>query len=333
MHSLATSCASAAGKVILLGEHAVVYGQPAIAAPLSDLRATACVENLPSGATAYVAATDLDLVCPLDASPPQGDGQPLVSTVRNTLEALGRRPDEHPVGVRVASQVPIARGLGSGTAVATAIVRALASHFGRALAPEEVSALVFQTEVLLHDRPSGVDNTVVAYERPVHFCRGSAPEFLPVGAPLHLVVADTGVPSRTRDAVREVQHRWGLARIAYDARFAAIGAIVNRAREALAAGRAEDLGRLMDENQALLREIGVSCPEIEGLVAAAREAGALGAKLSGGGCGGVVIALAPEGVLDRLEEGLRRAGAVGTWRTTLRPDAGAGASETSPAAC
>jgi mevalonate kinase len=330
VHSLAMTCASAAGKVILLGEHAVVYGQPAIAAPLSDLRATACVEALPPGATACVEAADLGRTYPLVPPASEGEGQALVATVDNTYRALGQDPDAAPVRLRVASQVPIARGLGSGTAVATAIVRALAAHFGRALAPQAVSDLVFQTEILLHDRPSGVDNTVVAHERPVWFARGVALEFLRVGAPLHLVIADTGIPSRTRDAVREVQRRWGLERIAYESRFGAIGETVRRAREALVAGEAEALGRLMDENQAHLTAIGVSCPEIDALVEAARAGGALGAKLSGGGCGGVVIALVRAGSEDAIEGALRRAGAAQTWRTTLRP---AGGGEEGAAPC
>ena len=199
--------ASAAGKAILLGEHAVVYGRPAIAVPLSDVRATVQVDPLPQGRGIIICAADLgqrfglDEPCDADAAPA------LRATIGNTLAHLGVPIEEAHFELVIRSAIPIARGLGSGTAVATAIVRALAEHYGRDLPVAEVSQLAYRTEILLHGTPSGVDNTVVAYEQPVYFVKGEPPMALHVPAPLHLLIADTGIPSRTRDTVARVRQQ------------------------------------------------------------------------------------------------------------------------------
>jgi mevalonate kinase len=234
-------------------------------------------------------ARDLGAQFGLEGPGDQETALPLQITVRNTLRYLGLRAEEADWRLVVTSDIPVARGLGSGTAVATALARAVAAHCGREIPPADLSTLVFETEVLLHGTPSGIDNTVVAYESPLSFRRGQAPEFLACGAPLTLVLADTGVPSRTRDAVGAVRAAWQAAPERYEACFDAIDALVAAAREALAAGDAPALGRLMDANQERLVELGVSSPELDALVAAARAAGAWGAKLSGGGRGGFML--------------------------------------------
>ena len=311
--------ASAAGKVILLGEHAVVYGRPAVAAPLSGLRATVAVTPLPTGNPVIIEARNLGCTFPIDDPCPEAAAEPLVATVRNTLAVLGVSLPSLPFRLTISSQVPIARGMGSGTAVATAIVRALCAYLGVSPKPDEVSALVFQTERLLHGTPSGVDNTVVAHERPVYFRRGTEPQVLSVGGTFRFVVADTGIRSQTRDVVEDVQRSWQAQRIQYEGLFDRIGETVRGARQALAEGQAEMLGRLMDENQSLLSDLQVSCAELDRLIGAARSAGALGAKLSGGGRGGVMIALVGEASADTVEAALLRAGATLTVRTSLSP--------------
>ena len=181
--------------------------------------------------------------------------------------------------------------MGSGAAVATAIVRALSRYLGTTLSPAEVSALVYQSEVLLHGTPSGIDNTVVAYEQPVFFRRSQPIELFQVGHPFRLAIADTGVFSPTKIAVGDVRAAWERDHTRYEALFDAIGQITERARAAIQAGDQALIGHLMNENQALLRQIAVSSPELERLIEAALAAGALGAKLVGAGRGGNMIAL------------------------------------------
>jgi len=307
--------ASAAGKVILLGEHAVVHGAPALAAPLSDVRATATVVDTAPGTGVLIDARDLERCYRLEGSDDPDAGEALRTTVRNVLIYYTGSVD-HNLRVTVQSGIPMARGLGSGTAVTTAMVRALANHLGCNPSPEEVSRLVFQTERILHGTPSGIDNTVVAHERTVFFVRGNPPVFVHVAADVHLVVADTGRPSKTRDAVLDVQRRWLSARTEYEGLFRRIGALAEEAREALACGDILTLGTLMNRNHQLLRTLGVSSTELDSLVEAARHAGALGAKLTGGGRGGAMIALV-QGGKQRVVEALRAAGAVATFSTVL----------------
>ncbi len=171
-------------------------------------------------------------------------------------------------------------------------------------------ALVYEVEKLHHGTPSGIDNTVIAYGQPVYFVRGQPPQTFPIGRPFTLAIADSGIASPTRIAVGDVRRAWEQEPARFEALFDRVAAAVEAARAAIAAGEPERLGRLMDENHALLQETGVSCPELDALVTAARAAGATGAKLSGGGRGGNMIALVTESTASRVAGALRAAGAV-----------------------
>jgi mevalonate kinase len=144
--------AYASGKVILVGEHAVVYGRPAIAVPVTEVQAKATVEPGPSGQGVVVHALDLDkrvIVREADGS------EPLAHIVGATMKAMLRDGDPD-LTITVTSSVPIARGMGSGAAVSTAIARALTRHFGHWFASQAISDLVYQTEVIYHGTPSGM---------------------------------------------------------------------------------------------------------------------------------------------------------------------------------
>ncbi len=302
--------ASASGKVILLGEHAVVYGRPAIAVPLSGLRATAILTPHPGPLHIQAPAVGLD--APLSDLPAD---HPLARIVRLTVEYLRQPPPD--ALLRIESDIPVASGLGSGAAVSTAVVRALAAWYDVPLDPPTVSALVYEVERIHHGTPSGIDNTVIAHERPVYFIRGRPPEPLPVGGVLHLLVADSGVPSQTREVVGDVRRRREAEPDRYEALFDRVAEEVEEARRAIARGDARALGERMDANHELLREIGVSAPVLDRLVEVARRAGALGAKLSGAGRGGNVVALVEPHTVDGVEAALRAAGAVRVWRTDI----------------
>ncbi|MDW8215343.1 MAG: mevalonate kinase, partial [Roseiflexaceae bacterium] len=214
-----------------------------------------------------------------------------------------------------------ASGMGSGAAIATAIVRALAAASGQNLSAAEVSALVYESEQRYHGTPSGIDNTVIAYEQAIWFQRRSEPphliEPLPIAAPFTLLIGDTGVRSATRLPVGEVRRRWQEDPARYEALFDQVADIVHQARRALAEGDIAALGPLLDRNQELLEQIGVSSPELERLVAAARRAGAAGAKLSGGGWGGVMIALVDAETLAPVRDALLAAGAAQVLETMV----------------
>lgn len=297
--------AYASGKVILFGEHAVVYGQPAIAVPVTEVQALAVVEDAPPAQGIRIIAQNLQRDYLLHDSPPD---DPLRVTVTNTLHHL-RRSLEQNITVAVNSAIPIACGLGSGAAVATAVVRALARHFGRPLSARAVSDIVFETERLHHGTPSGIDNTVIAFEKPVYFIRDKTLEVFRVHHSFLLVIADTGIASPTKITVGDVRRAWQDNPAKYEEIFDEIGTLSMMARQAIESGDTETLAQLMDSNQRLLRLLKVSSPELESLISAAKQGGALGAKLSGGGRGGNMIALATPQTCDRVSMMLRLAGA------------------------
>jgi mevalonate kinase len=226
---------------------------------------------------------------------------------------------EHDLTITVTSTIPIARGLGSGAAVSTAITRAVARHFSTELAADEVSRLVYEVERLHHGTPSGIDNTVIACERPVYFVRGERPETFAAGHTLALVIADTGMASSTKEVVDAVRRAWKQSKDSYEDLFDRIGALVQQARQAIERGDLEQVGRIMDENHRLLQEMGVSSPGLDALVEAARRQGALGAKLSGAGRGGNVIALVSPEEGEDLHQELLSAGAQRVIRTEVLP--------------
>ena len=303
--------AAACGKIILFGEHAVVYGRPAIAVPVMQVQATAIVASSEHGLIIH--AADIDRSIEVDQN---NSIDPLATIVNLTLEHLNcPLPD---LAITIHSTIPIASGLGSGAAVSTAIVRALAQWFGAQLEAAEVNALVYEVEKLYHGTPSGIDNTVIAYQQPVYFIRGQAIQTFTVAQPFKVAIGNTGVASPTRITVGDVRQGWESDRARYEVWFDQIGAIVQQARSAIESGAIDQLGPLLDQNQALLRGLDVSSVELERLILAAKQAGASGAKLVGGGRGGNMIALVDDRNVKAVMAGLEDAGAVDVIVTEIR---------------
>lgn len=313
---MTTTQATAPAKAILFGEHAVVYGQPAIAAPVSQVRAAALVADSAPAGVRLVAPDIGEAYWLADA----GEEDPLAAAVRLVQEAAGL--DLPNLTITVRSNIPVSGGLGSGAATAAAIIRALALHLGREdLASNEVvSSLTYEVETLHHGTPSGIDNTVVAYERLVYFVRQSPDnqiETFHTGQPLRLLIADTGVRRPTRAVVGDVRRQWQADPERFEEIFAACGRVAAAARTAIEAGDLDKVGALMEENQTWLQQMTVSSKEIDRLVEAAMEAGALGAKLSGAGRGGNMIALVTETSETAVREALASAGALKILATTV----------------
>ena len=309
--------ATAPGKIILFGEHAVVSGRPAIAGPVAQLRAKATVTPSPSNCT--LIAPDLGRH---DRLQDVAEDDALAMAARLVLKAAQIETIPN-VMIHVKSQIPIASGMGSGAAITAAIIRALAQHLNRPdlQSNEMVSALTYEVEKIHHGTPSGIDNTVVAYEQPIYFVRQSPQnqiEPLSVAAPLRFVVADTGVRSSTRLAVGDVRRQYNQQPAQFARIFDMCGRIAQAARQAIETGDTILVGQLMPENPAWLQKMTVSSPELDKIVNAALQAGALGAKLSGAGRGGNMIALvADEGMETAVCQALQQAGAISTLTTVL----------------
>ena len=277
-----TITASACAKTILFGEHAVVYGEPAIAVPLVNTRTTA--ELLPNQGSFLVTSDQVGLNSTFDELP---EGSGIQHLLLGVMEEFGLS-ELPPMSLKIRSDIPIASGLGSGAALSAAVIRAFARCFDRELTTERINRMVYEIEKIYHGTPSGVDNTVIVYEQPVLFTKSSG--FSPLDADLSrfpLLVADSGIRSRTVEVVSDVRSHFDRN----ERYIREIGSLVREAETALTAGDLSETGRLMNENQKLLEKIDVSCPELDELIALAMENGACGAKLTGAGRGGNFIVL------------------------------------------
>jgi mevalonate kinase len=306
---------SAPGKAILFGEHAVVYGYPAISVPVLQVSATvqiSSVDNKPEG-WVWLSALDIGLNCPSTELPLD---HPLILPIKLVADELGIK-NLPAMRIDIHSTIPVAAGLGSGAAVSVALIRAIAEFLGQPLSDDHVSTLAFNVEKIYHGTPSGIDNSVITYSEPIYFVRGEQPsenciKRIAVGKTLNLVISDTGIPSPTATTVRDVRQAWLNHPEIFNRLFTQIGELVNQARVAIERGETELLGVLANENHALLTQIGVSCAELDRLVDVARASGALGAKLSGGGRGGNMIALVSKEKVGEVVQALASAGAVHT---------------------
>jgi mevalonate kinase len=317
------------GKAILLGEHAVVYGQPALAGAI-DATVRCAWRSVDAGsrqgretmlrvhAPAWKLEVEIAGGAALDDAA-RGDPARAMAALVHALDAhlgmdvLGALG---PGAITVDTRLPAAAGLGSSAALGVAVTRTLAHALGRDLADDEVAALAHSAERCFHSNPSGVDVALATRGGLGLFYRGVGLE--PVDAPpMRLAVGLTGVPRSTAvmvervAAAREVARAAGSTRV--DDGLVAMGHAAVAGAEAMRAGDATALGRLMNDAQGILAALGVSSPEIDRLCEIARAAGALGAKLTGAGGGGAVIALGGPGA----DEGAPEAGPeaiVAAWR-------------------
>jgi mevalonate kinase len=303
---------SAPGKIILFGEHAVVYGRPALAVPVTQVHVEVEILDSPRPGI-WIEAPSVNLQAELNTLP---SDHPIASVIHNFLflSRVSRFPN---LEIKIMSTIPVASGLGSGAAVTVALTRALAAHLNHAMADEEINAFAYEIEKLHHGTPSGIDNTVVTYARPVYFVKGEPIEIFKVGAPFTIVIADTGISAPTKESVGDVRRLWMNDRSRWETIFDKIGEISFTARRAIEAGKTELLGELMNENHAVLKTLTVSSPELDQLVDAARSAGALGAKLSGGGRGGNMIALVEPEKAETVSRALKEAGAANSIITQV----------------
>jgi mevalonate kinase len=303
---------SAPGKIILFGEHAVVYGRPALAVPVTQVHADVEITDSDS-AGIWIQAPGIHLHAELNTLP---SDHPIAAVIHN-LFFLSRVSPFPSLNIKITSSIPVASGLGSGAAVTVALTRALSTHINYSMTDEQINAFAYEIEKLHHGTPSGIDNTVVTYAKPVYFIKGQAMEIFKVGQAFTIVIGDTGISAPTKESVADVRKLWEADKAKWESVFDKAGAIANQAREKTESGKWNDLGALMDQNHALLQELTVSSPELDKFVLTARTAGALGAKMSGGGRGGNMIALVEPAQAEAVANSLMEAGAKNTIITQI----------------
>jgi mevalonate kinase len=305
---------SAPGKIILFGEHAVVYGRPALAVPVTQVHADVEVAGSDRPGI-WIDAPDIRLHADLNTLP---SDHPIAAVIHNFL-FLSRISPFPNLDITITSTIPVASGLGSGAAVTVALTRALLSHLNFPMTDEEVNAFTYEIEKIHHGTPSGIDNTVVTYAKPVYFVRGQPIETFKVGSPFTIVIGNTGISAPTRESVGDVRKLWEAGREKWEKIFDEVGNIAEQARKMIESGTEwNELGESMNRNHSLLQAMTVSSPELDALISAARKAGALGAKLSGGGRGGNMIALVEPSQAGAVAQSLMDAGARNTIITHIQ---------------
>jgi mevalonate kinase len=276
--------ARAHGKLILLGEHAVVYGVPAIAVGIS------------AGVTAEAALAESSSLALGELRAAAADD----SELGRAFSALLRALSAPPVRVEVTLGMPVGSGLGASAAIGVAIAKSVLECQGEPPLEARVLEAAGAWENVFHGSASGIDAAAAFHGGCLWFRKGEGVSPIPLGADLSLCVALAGPPASTRLMVESVARLRARRTELVDKSLDGIRSLVENARLAIAAGDVRSLGKLMDLNQMILSGLFVSTDEIESACEAARSAGALGAKLTGAGGGGAVVALVeddPEPVL------------------------------------
>jgi mevalonate kinase len=278
------------GKAILFGEHFVVHGVPGIVSAI-DSAADAevkksgkgiTVEDERKGAKGYTEKKRIQQK----------------ESIENMLKAMNVNPQKVSLKIWLGGNLPGFSGIGASAASSVAIARAIAEELGMDLSDEKINEAAYEAEKAYAGNPSGIDNTAATYGGLIWFKKNlgggaNTIERLSIREPVEIVIGNTGIVANTKAMVAGVAERKKQNSQKYGALFSQAEDLAFKARKALEAFDLRKFGRLMNENHRLLQEIEVSCKELDQLVDLAREQGAFGAKLTGGGGGGCMVALTP----------------------------------------
>lgn len=300
------------GKIILMGEHAVVYDYPAIAIPFKSSQVEVYVSR--SQKKQHYIYSDL-YKGPLLTSPSHMIN--ICHLVELSLQCIPHEGET--LDIRVVSDIPAGRGMGSSAAVSVALVRALADFYEVQLPYYQLAMLVNQAEVIAHESTSGLDTLITSSDYPVVYRKSDQPRAFTLDLDAYLVLADSGREGRTKLAVSRVAQLKADKPAYVKELMQTIGGFVDQAYRAIQAGDTEELGRLMTYNHYYLNQMEVSNEHLDRIINASWLEGALGAKLTGGGMGGCVIALARDQEHAKAIAGaMHTAGAQSTWTLDLK---------------
>ena len=305
------------GKVILFNEHFVVYGIPSIASAI-DSRTEAVVERVKDPALLVASGKEGSMAADgwvLEDDRPANPGykkekyQQQKESVLLVFRAAGFDPTKNNISITLGGNLKAVGGVGASAAVCVSLARALDDEFKLGFDDARINKIAYEGEKAYAGTPSGIDNTASTYGGLLRFEKSLSGgenriELLKVEKPIRIVMGNTGITADTKAAVAGVKERKEKEPGKYDRIFRESTTLVGKADAALRKYDLEVLGRLMDRNHRLLQEIGVSHPRLDELVELARRNGAYGAKLTGGGLGGYMVALTPE---EQLQEKVARA--------------------------
>ena len=286
------------GKAILLGEHSVVYGRHAIAVPV-PLNIRVKVEEADAGVLLMIPSWGVEYYLDKKPEERQSFEKPAALILEKmNLNNVGMK-------IEVFSDIPRGMGLGGSAVLAVSIIKALNHHYKMGLSEQEINQMAYESEKIAHGNPSGIDNTIATYGYPLIYRKGekTLKERLQIKEPLNLVLAFSKSEGLTAKTVAQVRKQWKSNQEMYDGVFDDIDAIVLNGIQAIQDNDLKQLGELMNFNQGLLNTLQVSTPELERMIHVARDAGAFGAKLTGGGGGGAMIAVSdnPEEIIEAFD--------------------------------
>lgn len=303
------------GKTILFGEHFVVYGVPALASAIGA--ATTCMVESKDG-NGYELIDDRPEV--LGYKEKKFDEQKV--SIRNVLDFMGVNLDKKAMKITFGGDLVCASGVGASAASCVSLARAINDEFNLGWDDEKINAAAYEGEKGYHGTPSGIDNTASTFGGLVYFVRNleSGPntiETIKLEKPIEMVIASSGMTANTAVVVGDVRKKKEENPTWFEGINKQYQDVIKEGREALENMDLERVGRLMDKNHELLQKITVSIDVLDEMVKLARDNGALGAKLTGTGRGGNIIALTPDSELqNKVYKALKDAGHH-AWKTLI----------------
>ena len=287
------------GKVILFNEHFVVYGIPAIASAI-DKKTIAEVKR----------CSGEEFIIHDNREETPGYKKEKLEQQKESIRLIKKAMGiDDCIEIWLGGDLKAASGVGASAASCAAIARAIADEFGLKFSDEEINQFAYEGEKAYHGNPSGIDNTCATFGGLVWYEKGKKMELLKIEKPIEIVMGDTGIVANTKKAVEGVRERREKYKEKYDEIFDNARQLVYEARDALLSMDLEKVGMLMNKNHELLQQIEVSSPELDFLVDVARKAGAYGAKMTGGGLGGYMVALTPSPALqEKVAKAIEKAG-------------------------
>jgi mevalonate kinase len=303
------------GKVILFGEHFVVYGLPAIVSAIGSIT-IAHVQKLSSPILRLIDDRQEVPGYKKDKKEEQD------TSIENILKYCKIDPKKIGLNIKFSGDLVAASGIGASAASCAALSRALNQEFDLGFDDEEINLAAFEGEKGYHGNPSGIDNTAATYGGLIWFERNLSGgtnkiEKLKMEKPVNIVIANTGLTSSTAKVVADVKKQKEKYPKKFEKIFNEYREIASKAKKSLVGNRLEEIGWFMNENQKLLRQINVSSPELEKMIKMALDYGALGAKLTGTGRGGNMIALTPEKNLQEKISNVYKEQGYFVWKTTI----------------
>jgi mevalonate kinase len=274
------------GKVILFNEHFVVYGVPSIVSAI-DRATTSTVEPFKGKGWSLDDRREATPNYKEDKLEQQNE------SIERILKAAGVDSTKNPIKITLGGDLVAASGIGASAASCVAIARALSDEFNLRFSDERINEIAYEGERAYHGAPSGVDNTAATYGGLIWFVKGRPIELIKIKKLVEIVMGNTGVVTDTKLAVAGVRERKEKYPKKYAKIFKEAEDLAYKARKALESYDLKAVGKYMDENHKQLQAIELSCEELDFLVGIARKHGAIGAKLTGGGLGGNMVALTP----------------------------------------